>query len=35
LDRMQAAGMDVTDLSLQIDALLRPPRGNQPPIPGK
>jgi hypothetical protein len=28
---MQAAGMNVAELSLQIDALMRPPRGTNPP----
>ncbi|MES2642013.1 MAG: hypothetical protein V4850_21190 [Myxococcota bacterium] len=30
LDRMQAAGMDVAELSLQIDMMMRPPRGKIP-----
>ncbi len=30
LDRMTAAGMDTADLSLQIDMLMRPPRGKIP-----
>ena len=36
LDRMSAAGMDVADLSLQIDMMMRPPKGKIPggPKPG-
>lgn len=30
LDRMSAAGMDVADLSLQVDMMMRPPRGKIP-----
>lgn len=30
LDRMAAAGMDVADLSLQVDMMMRPPRGKIP-----
>lgn len=30
LDRMQVAGMDVAELSLQIDMMMRPPRGKFP-----
>ncbi len=30
LDRMSAAGMDVADLSLQVDMMMRPPKGKIP-----
>jgi flagellar hook-length control protein FliK len=30
LDKMAAAGMDVADLSLQVDMMMRPPRGKIP-----
>jgi hypothetical protein len=36
LDRLEAAGVDVTEVSVAIDTLLRPPRGRIPggPKPG-